>query len=88
MEKKMMKFDLFDNKEQFTVEAMIGILFAVIALSIVFTLLLAFPVMWLYNFVAVALHLPVVSYWVIAAILYLLGILASIFNSKNVRYLE
>ena len=56
------------------------ILFA-IAISVVTTLLLAFPVMWFFNYLAYSFGWAEVGYWQVVAALVLLSVVGSFFRS-------
>ena len=56
------------------------ILFA-IAISVVTTLLLAFPVMWFFNYLAYSFGWVEVGYWQVVAALVLLSVVGSFFRS-------
>ena len=56
------------------------ILFA-IAISVVTTLLLAFPVMWFFNYLAYSFGWVEVGYWQVVAALVLLSVVSSFFRS-------
>ena len=56
------------------------ILFA-IAISVVSTLLLAFPVMWFFNYLAYSFGWAEVGYWQVVAALVLLSVVGSFFRS-------
>ena len=58
------------------------ILFA-IAISVVSTLLLAFPVMWFFNYLAYSFGWAEVGYWEVVAALVLLSVVSSFFRSSG-----
>ena len=56
------------------------ILFALV-ISVVTTLLLAFPVMWFFNYLAYSFGWVEVGYWQVVAALVLLSVVGSFFRS-------
>lgn len=55
------------------------------ALTLIALIIFGWPalVLWVYNAVAVALGLPVLTYWVMFGVMFLLGVIGSYFRSQK-----